>query len=67
MERCDDRRCRNRSAGGAALPQPGKHLHDVSREVVLPLLDRLERANLGKSWNTWQVEEHEAFRPGNRP
>src|SRR6516165_11766637 len=58
-EVCDDRRCRYGGAGGVSLPQPGKHLHDVSREVVLSLPDRIERADHGSigtrqsfSWNT---------------
>ena len=38
-----------RSAGGAALPQPGHHLSGVSREVVLPLPDRLERTDHGRT------------------
>src|SRR6516165_12325435 len=46
-EVCDDRRCRYGGAGGVSLPQPGKHLHDVSREVVLSLPDRIERADHG--------------------
>ena len=32
----DDRSCHNRSAGGVALPQPGQHLHDVSRGLSEP-------------------------------
>src|SRR5271165_6082098 len=58
-EVCDDRSCHNRSAGGVALPQPSQHLYDVSREVVLPLLDWIVRADHGStgtrqsiSWNT---------------
>src|SRR3974390_3392458 len=46
-EVCDDRSHRNRIAGGVALPQPGQHVSDLPRQVVLPLSRRLERTSHG--------------------
>src|SRR5271166_144249 len=61
-EVCDDRSCHNRNAGGVALPQPGQHLYDVSREVKrhnpLGRVADLFVCWLSRSWRNYDARDN---------